>query len=55
MFDREVDEIRARRKKLIKDNYDGDINKLIDEAIEWEKDNPDRVTSPKIKNKLTTI
>lgn len=52
MFDKEVEEIRARRRKMIKDKYDGNINKLIDEAMEWEKENSNRVASPKMKNKL---
>ncbi len=50
MFDKEVEEIRERRKKLIIDKYNGDIDKMINEAMEWEKENSNRVVSFKIKN-----
>ena len=53
MFDKEVEEIRERRKKLIIDKYNGDIDKMINEAMEWEKENLDRVVSFKMKSSMT--
>lgn len=52
MFDKEVEEIRSRRRKLLQEKYNGDINSLVDEAMNWQKENPDKIVSPK-KNKKT--
>jgi len=43
MKDNAVEEIRERRRKLIKEKYAGSISRLIDEAIRWQKQHPDRV------------
>lgn len=43
MKDRIVEEIRSRRRKLIREKYDGSAMKLVREAIEWERQHPDRV------------
>ena len=43
MKDDAVEEIRARRRKLIKEQYGGSISRLIDEAIQWQAKHPDKV------------
>ena len=52
MIDKEVEEIRSRRRKLLREKYNGNINILIDEAMNWQKENPDKIDSPK-RNKKT--
>lgn len=45
MIDKEVEEIRARRRKLIQEKYKSDINNFIIEAIKWQQMNPDKIVS----------
>jgi hypothetical protein len=40
-----VEEIRERRRMLIRDRYHGSVEALIDEAIRWEKAHPKRTVS----------
>ena len=32
-----IEEIRARRRKLLREKYDGSVGKLIQEGMRWEK------------------
>ena len=43
MKDRIVEEIRSRRRRLMREKYHGSAEKLVREAIEWERQHPDRV------------
>jgi hypothetical protein len=45
MYNKAVEEIRERRKKLLKDNYNGSIDKFIDEAIKWEKQHSEKIVN----------
>lgn len=40
-----VEEIRERRRELIRDRYQGSVDALIDEAIRWQKAHPKRTAS----------
>ena len=37
MIDREVEEIRARRRDLLKKRYAGSIDRFIRDAQEWQR------------------
>ncbi len=37
-----VEQIRERRRQLIRERYRGSVEALIDEAIRWEKAHPRR-------------
>ena len=43
MKDTIVEEIRSRRRNLIREKYHGSVEQLIRGAIEWERQHPDRV------------
>jgi hypothetical protein len=43
MKDRIVEEIRSRRRKLMREKYHGSAEKLVHEAIEWARQHPERV------------
>ncbi len=43
MKDHAVEEIRARRRKLLKDKYDGSIARMIEDGMQWQAKHPDRV------------
>lgn len=43
MYNKAVEEIRERRRRLLKENYNDSINKFIDEAIKWEKKHPEKI------------
>jgi hypothetical protein len=40
-----VEEIRERRRRLIRDKYHGSVEALIDEAMRWEKAHPRRTVT----------
>ncbi len=43
MKDKVVEEIRSRRRELIRVKYQGSVDKFVRGAIEWEHQHPDRV------------
>jgi hypothetical protein len=44
--DEAIEQIRERRRRLIKERYGGSIDRYFDEAMEWQKKNPGRVARP---------
>jgi hypothetical protein len=44
-----IEEIRERRRKLIRDEFGGSIDKFFDEAARWQKQHPELMVQP---NKL---
>jgi len=43
MKDKAIEEIRSRRRRLIREKYDGSVVKFVHGAIEWEHQHPERV------------
>ena len=43
MKDYAVEEIRGRRRRLIEEEFGGSIDRFVDKAVPWAKENPDRV------------
>ena len=54
MKDHAVEEIRDRRRKLIKEQYGGSIGRLIEEAMAWEKRHADRCVDPRKRRRSVT-
>ena len=44
--DEAIEEIRERRRRLIKEQYGGSIDRFFDDADEWQKKHPERVVHP---------
>jgi len=44
--DEAIEEIRERRRDLLKKQYGGSIDRFMDDAEEWQKNHPDRVGHP---------
>ena len=44
--DEAIEEIRERRRRLIKEQYGGSIDRFLDDAEEWQKKHPERVVHP---------
>ena len=42
-MDREVEEIRRRRRQIIREEYGGSVHALVEDAIAWQKKHPDKV------------
>ena len=40
-----VEEVRLRRQKLMKDKYYASVDNLVDEAIDWQKQNAEQVVN----------
>ncbi|MFO7871154.1 MAG: hypothetical protein R6V03_06945 [Kiritimatiellia bacterium] len=55
MKDPAVEEIRERRRKLIKERYHGSVERFIDEAMAWAKDHPDRVVDLRKKKRARAV
>jgi hypothetical protein len=43
MHDKEVEEVRSRRKELLKREFDGSMEKFGEAARAWEREHPERV------------
>ncbi|MFT7489624.1 MAG: hypothetical protein ACI9OU_002028 [Candidatus Promineifilaceae bacterium] len=53
-MDREIEEIRNRRKQMFRDAYGGSVHALVEDAIEWQKKHPTRVKrAPKAARRST--
>jgi hypothetical protein len=50
--DEAIEEIRERRRKLLKEQYDGSIDRLLDDAEQWQKKHPERVVHPERAREL---
>ena len=44
--DEAIEEMRERRRKLIKDKYDNSLDRLFDDADKWQKQHPERIVHP---------
>ena len=42
MKDIAVDDVRERRRRLVKEAYGGSMDGFVDEAIRWSKEHPTR-------------
>lgn len=43
MIDKAVEEVRRRRRQLLKERYGGSVGNLIKEAQRWQRKHPDQV------------
>ena len=43
MRDEVIEEIRERRKRIIKEDYGGSFDQLFDEAMRHSKEHPERI------------
>jgi len=51
-----IEEIRERRRKLIKDNYGDSVDRFFDDAEAWQKTHPERLVHPeRFKTSETTM
>jgi hypothetical protein len=44
--DEAIEEIRERRRRMIKEQYGGSIDRFLDEAEEWQKKHPEQLAHP---------
>jgi hypothetical protein len=44
--DEAIEEIRERRRHLIKELYGGSIDRFFDDAEDWQKKHPERIVHP---------
>jgi hypothetical protein len=44
--DEAIEEIRERRRKLLKEEYGGSIDRFFDDADKWQKEHPTQVVHP---------
>lgn len=51
--DEAIEEIRERRRHLLKVQYGGSIDRFLDDAEEWQKNNPDRIVRPERVRELS--
>ena len=52
--DEAIEEMRERRRRMMDEHYDGSIERLIDEAEQWQWEHPDRVVRPERERKTHT-
>ena len=50
-----IEEMRERRRKLLKEKYDGSLERLFNDADQWQKKHPERVVHPQRANDLKTV
>ena len=46
IHDEAIEEIRERRRKLLKEQYGNSIDRFFDEAEKWQEQHSDRVVRP---------
>jgi len=51
--DKIVEEIRARRRQLVRGKYDGSVDRFVGAAIAWDGKHPDRVIHAGRKHAVT--
>ena len=44
--DEAIEELRERRRELMKVNYENSIERLFEDAGQWQKKHPERVVHP---------
>jgi hypothetical protein len=49
-----IEEMRERRRKLLKEKYDGSLECLFNDAEQWQKQHPERIVQPQRANDLKT-
>jgi len=52
MIDREVEEIRQRRRRILREAYGGSIERLVEDAQRWGKEHPEKVVD--LKKRLSS-
>ena len=55
MKDPVIEEIRERRRQLIREQFSGSIDSWVDCAREWEKNHPRQVVSLRKKTKPRAV
>lgn len=45
MRDEVIEEIRERRKRMLREEFDGSIKHFGDKARQWQHDHPDRIVN----------
>jgi hypothetical protein len=53
--DEAIEEIRERRRRMIKEQYGGSIDHLLDEAEEWQKKHPEQLAHPQRIRELKKV
>lgn len=51
MKDQAVEEVRERRRRLIKDQYHGSIHAFVSEIVRWGTAHPDKVENLRQRRK----
>ena len=54
MIDREVEEIRKRRRRILRDDCGGSIERFVEDAREWGREHPDKVVDLKKRRPTST-
>ena len=54
MIDHEVEEIRKRRRRILRDDYGGSIERLVEAARRWGREHPEKVVDLKKKRPAGT-
>ena len=47
MIDHEVEEIRKRRRRILRDDYGGSIERFVEDARRWGREHPEQVVDLK--------
>lgn len=47
MIDREVEEIRERRRRILRDDCGGSIERFVEDATQWSREHPEKVVDLK--------
>jgi hypothetical protein len=50
-----IEEMRDRRRKLLKEKYDGSLDRLFNDAEQWQKQHPERIVHPQRENDLKIV
>jgi len=54
MIDHEVEEIRKRRRRILRDDYGGSIERFVEDAGRWGREHPEKVVDLKKKRQAGT-
>lgn len=44
--DEAIEEIRERRRLMIQEQYEGSIERFLDDAEKWQKEHPEKIVRP---------
>ena len=53
--DKAIEEMRKRRRKLLKEKYDGSLERLFNDAEQWQMQHPERIVHPQRAKDLKTV